>query len=103
VSGPAERLRKLDSPVATAELAARWLRLRLEVCAVVGAAEGKQQEALAICRRHGFVFETPLDKPDEERTGAERWEKLAFTFYTTLCEIDVPVQSLARRMDEEGL
>ena len=71
-----------------------------ELVAVVEKAAPAQQNALAIMRREGFVFTTPLGKPDEERTEAERWEKLAFTLYTTLCEIDTKTQALERRLDE---
>jgi hypothetical protein len=101
----AERLRKLYAPVGPT-LADDDLRRHLiwmDVCAVVEKAEGKQAEALAIMEKHGFIFETPLHKPNEERTPVEMWEKLAFTLYTTLCEIDVPVMVLAKRLDEVEL
>lgn len=55
--------------------------------------EPKQQEVLAMIERNGFVFRTPLDKPDNERTDAEQWEKLAFTLYSHLCEIDSGVRA----------
>ena len=48
----------------------------------------QQPSTMAVLRKHGFVFDTPLGKPDEERTEAERWEKAAFTIYTDLCEVD---------------
>ena len=96
-----ERLREL----AEDEL----IRLQPEVCAVVEAdakVPEAQEEALAIIRRHGFVFETPLDKPDEERTEAERWEKLAFTLYTTLCELDAhsrpALAALREKLNQEA-
>lgn len=47
-----------------------------------------QQFTLGAMESNGFVFATPLDKPDSERTEAERWEKLAFTIYSRLCEVD---------------
>lgn len=50
--------------------------------------EPMQQRTVAMIRREGFVFETPLHKPDADRTDAERWEKLAFTLYSNICEID---------------
>ena len=37
-----------------------------------------QPRALEICRKRGFVF----------RGKGGKWEKLAFTFYTDLCEIE---------------
>ena len=40
-----------------------------------------QQKTLAMLRREGFKFETRLDLTDG-------WEKLAFTLYSTICEVD---------------
>jgi hypothetical protein len=40
-----------------------------------------QPRVLAMLRREGFKFETPLDQ-------SEGWEKLAFTLYSTICEVD---------------
>ena len=53
---------------------------RERLLAAVKLAEGKQREALAICRRHGFVFKDIGNEPGN-------WQHLAFTFYTLLCEI----------------
>lgn len=39
--------------------------------------EAKQAEALEVCRKHNFVF----------KGKGGRWEKLALTFYTDLCEV----------------
>ncbi len=47
-----------------------------------------QPAVLETLRRNGVVFTTRLDKPDDERTEAERWEKIAFSIYTDLCEMD---------------
>lgn len=52
---------------------------------------GVQPRVLAMLRREGFVFETPLNK-------SEGWEKLAFTLYTTICEVD----QIARIVEEDG-
>ena len=38
-----------------------------------------------ILRQRGYVFNTPLDAPV---TDTNRWEKLAFTLWTELAEID---------------
>jgi len=46
--------------------------------------------AQVIMRKHGFKFETPLHL-------SEGFEKLAFTFYSILCEVD----SIARQALEE--
>jgi len=46
--------------------------------------------AQVIMRKHGFKFETPLHL-------SEGFEKLAFTFYSMLCEVD----SIARQALEE--
>lgn len=51
-----------------------------------------QPDTLAMIEHNGFVFRTPLGKPDEDRTEAERWEKLAFSIYTRLCEVDAVVR-----------
>lgn len=40
-----------------------------------------------LLRKHGFVFNTELGKPDAERTPAEMWEKLAFSIHTDIWEI----------------
>ena len=40
-----------------------------------------QQEALGIIRQNGFVFEDIGKEPGN-------WQHLAFTLYTTICEID---------------
>lgn len=57
---------------------------------------GIQPFVVEYIRREGFIFYTPLDKPDAERNDAERWEKLAFSIYTDLCE----VEQIARRVLE---
>lgn len=57
---------------------------------------GIQPFVVEYIRREGFVFATPADKPDAKRTKAEMWEKLAFSIYTDLCE----VESIARRVLE---
>lgn len=44
-----------------------------------------QQRVLAMMRREGFVFETPLHL-------SEGWEKLAFTLYSEICGIDAEVR-----------
>jgi hypothetical protein len=56
-----------------------------------------QPGVLAMLRREEFVFDTPLDKPDVDRTLAERWEKLAFTLYSDICEAN----SIARQALKE--
>jgi len=53
-----------------------------------------QQKTLAMIRREGFVFETPL----QESTG---WEKLAFTLYSTICEIDVEARQALAELEEK--
>ncbi len=58
----------------------------------------QQPTTLAMIQRNGFVFATPLGKPDAERTDAERWEKLAFSIYTDLCIVD----SVARAALDEA-
>jgi hypothetical protein len=40
-----------------------------------------QQRTVLMLEREGFVFETRLDL-------MQGWEKLAFTLYSTICEID---------------
>jgi len=40
-----------------------------------------QPKVLAMIQREGFKFETPLHL-------SEGWEKLAFTLYSTICEVD---------------
>jgi hypothetical protein len=49
--------------------------------------EPMQQGTVAMIRREGFVFETPLQE-------SEGWEKLAFTLYSQICEIDSHVAHL---------
>jgi hypothetical protein len=44
-----------------------------------------QQRVLETLRREGFKFETPLHL-------SEGWEKLAFSLYSTLCEVDAIVR-----------
>lgn len=51
-----------------------------------------QQGTLAMLRREGFVFTTPLHE-------SQGWEKLAFTLYTTICEVD-EIVSRALKGDE---
>ena len=52
-----------------------------------------QPRALRICRKHNFVF-NDLDDP---------WQKLAFTLYSDLCEIENRAGQLFEVMAEEGL
>jgi len=47
--------------------------------------ECKQPEAVEIMKKYGYVF-YDLD--------TNSWQKLAFTFYTDLCEIHTKVQNL---------
>lgn len=47
-----------------------------------------QPETVAMFRRREIVFATALGKPDDERTDAEMWEKIAFSIYSDLCEAD---------------
>jgi hypothetical protein len=65
---------------------------------LISAALDAAPEALAIIQRNGFVFATDPAKPDDQRTQAERWEKLALSLYTSLVELT----SLARAYREEG-
>jgi hypothetical protein len=58
-----------------------------------------QPGVLAMLQRSEFVFVTPLGKPDADRTPAEQWEKLAFTLYSTICEVD----SIARQALKEEM
>lgn len=60
------------------------------------------EEALATLRKHGFVFNTPLGKPDAERSPAEMWEKLAFSFYTDLAEMWQKASALLEGGDARG-
>ena len=66
----------------------------LELIAVARQAADKQAEAVAIMRKNGFKFETRLDL-------SEGFEKLAFTFYTMLCEIDDRLRTLLKPFEEE--
>lgn len=43
-----------------------------------------QPRALEICRKHGFIFDN-LD---------DQWQKLAFTFYSDICEINLEARRL---------
>ncbi len=52
-----------------------------------------QPAVLETLRANGIVFRTALDKPDDERTDAERWEKVAFSIYTDLCEVDTQARA----------
>lgn len=54
--------------------------------------KGIQPQALTTIIAHGFIFARDIAKPIEELDEVARWEKLAFTLYTDLCE----VESLAR-------
>lgn len=60
----------------------------------------QQPKVLAYIALNGFKFATPLQKPDNERTEAERWEKLAFSIYSDLCEVDT-IASFALDPDDE--
>jgi hypothetical protein len=60
--------------------------------AVLRRIEPVQQGIVAMIRREGFVFETPLHE-------SEGWEKLAFTLYSTICEIDSWVRAA---LEEDG-
>lgn len=51
-----------------------------------------QPRVLAMLRREGFVFETPLHL-------MRGWEKLAFSLYTTICEVDARVR---QAIEENG-
>ncbi len=57
----------------------------LEMESALRLIESKQKEAIEMIKRNGFVFQTPLGK--QELSEVERWEKLAFTLYTEICEI----------------
>ncbi len=52
-----------------------------------------QPAVLETLRANGIVFRTALDKPDDERTDAERCEKVAFSIYTDLCEVDTQARA----------
>jgi hypothetical protein len=52
------------------------------------------ERARSYFRREGFVFGTDVTKPSADRTEAERWEMLAFTLYTDLCEIASRAEAL---------
>ena len=70
---------------------ANWLIASVE--GLAGAARKRWpaiQDAQRICREQGFVF--------DER-AKEGWPKLAFTFYTMLCEADCQVRPLLRELE----
>lgn len=48
----------------------------------------QQPDVLRMFEESGIVFATPFTKTVAERTDAERWEGLAFTVYSRLCEVD---------------
>lgn len=58
-------------------------------------------KARAICERNGYVFKTPADMPYDERDRGEKWELLAFTFYTNLWEISEKANALLARCEGE--
>ena len=51
-----------------------------------------QPRALAMIQANGFVFDVDLAAPPETLDELGRWQKLAFSLYTDLCEAN----SLAR-------
>ena len=53
--------------------------------------EEVQPETLAMLRREGFKFEIRLDLTDG-------WEKLAFTLYSTICEVDAIARNALKEM-----
>lgn len=53
--------------------------------------EKLQPQSVDIMRKHGFVF-SDLDDP---------WQKLAFSFYSDLCEINSKVQQLFEEVDSD--
>jgi hypothetical protein len=57
-----------------------------ELRAALAADIRRQIDAIAVMERNGFVIDMDLSKPMDQLTEAERWQKLAFTFYTDLCE-----------------
>ena len=52
-------------------------------------AQKKQPEALEVWRKHGFVYNN-----DDMNDPIGRWQKLAFSHYTDLCEIESKVRHL---------
>jgi hypothetical protein len=68
---------------------------RDRLTAVVEAIAEMQPKTLAMLRREGFKFETPLDLSDG-------WEKLAFTLYSTICEVDWMARSALTAWREDG-
>lgn len=67
-----------------------------EVVEAARRAKDKQAEAVAIMRKHGFKFETPLHQ-------SEGFEKLAFTFYTMLVEVADDLDIALSNYDEKGV
>jgi hypothetical protein len=62
--------------------------------------ETMQPNAINIIRKHGFIFKTSLPTVFENPEGqksSEEWEKLAFTFYSDVCDLD----SRARQLKED--
>jgi hypothetical protein len=71
-------------------------RLRLERDALKAALEKNAvmlDHAQVIMRKHGFKFETRLDL-------SEGFEKLAFTFYSLLCEMDRDSRQALKELEE---
>lgn len=78
-----ERERILQAQIADLKAQLQEAREVLGIIRIL-AARWWEQELL---KKHGYVFGTPFDKPDAERTEAEWWEKLAFSLYTDLAQI----------------
>jgi hypothetical protein len=74
--------RKLLADHEADKKAAGWALLRLaDAEETLRAAGERQREALAICEKHGFVFDKIGSEPGN-------WQHLAFTLYTLLCETE---------------
>jgi len=55
-------------------------------------AQAKQPAALFYFKRNGFVFDRNLSSPDLDEVG--RWQKLAFSLYSDLCELELNVRQM---------
>ena len=62
---------------------------RKELIAFAQWAASKQPEAVEIIRKHGFIFDNLDDK----------WQKLAFSFYSDLSEINWGVKAMYDKVD----
>ena len=59
-------------------------------------------EAIAIIRKHGYVFARNLAEVTDDSDEAARWEKLAFTLYTMLLPSNRRSERIAVRYASKG-